>query len=404
MVISLKFKNLLTVAILTGVVSFNSFAAENAPHAPEVQNLPTKGEFNVIERAIPELKKAFIDSTPEDKKDGIPVGELGADGGNKDMILKLAREMADSKHDLYDSMLISYKGKLVFESYYSRGRINLPHFQRSATKSYTAMAIGRAMQLGYLTMADLNKPVVSFLKDLNSEKFVDGAENITLEQVMSMRSGLRISGKKITEITNTPGLNQVQALLEQSIAITPVSHTFSYQGIDANIAMHVLDAVVPGSAKDFIKNEVLGKMGITVYGWPIDVNGLPHGYGGDGSNQRSRDMLKWGTLIMNKGKLNGKQLIPAAFIAKATSRVAEPNVNWVPDDAEVSGLSYGYFMWRADMKVGDKLYDNKFVWGGGGQYVMTIEELDLVIVFTAHGRDDITLALVPKRILPAFIK
>jgi hypothetical protein len=50
------------------------------------------------------------------------------------------------------------------------------------------------------------------------------------------------------------------------------------------------------------------------------------------------------------------------------------------------------------------LYDNKFVWGGGGQYVMTIEELDLVIVFTAHGRDDITLALVPKRVLPAFIK
>lgn len=61
MVISLKFINLLTVAILTGVVSFNSFAAKNVSHDPEVQNLPTKGEFNVIERAIPELKKAFID-------------------------------------------------------------------------------------------------------------------------------------------------------------------------------------------------------------------------------------------------------------------------------------------------------------------------------------------------------
>jgi len=119
--------------------------------------------------------------------------------------------------------------------------------------------------------------------------------------------------------------------------------------------MHVLDAVVPGSANDFIKNEVLGKLGITVYGWPIDVNGLPLGYGGDGSNQRSRDMLKWGTLIINKGKLNGKQFIPAAFIAKATSRVAEPNVNWLPEDAEVSGLAYGYFMWRAEMKVEDKL-------------------------------------------------
>lgn len=73
MVISLKFKNLLTVAMLTGVVSVNSFAAQNVSHTPEVHNLPTKGEFNVIESAIPELKKAFIDSMPEAKKDGIPV-------------------------------------------------------------------------------------------------------------------------------------------------------------------------------------------------------------------------------------------------------------------------------------------------------------------------------------------
>ena len=57
MAISLKFKNLLALSILTGVVSFSSFAAENVPHAPEVQNLPTKGEFHVIESTIPELKK-----------------------------------------------------------------------------------------------------------------------------------------------------------------------------------------------------------------------------------------------------------------------------------------------------------------------------------------------------------
>ena len=59
MVISLKFKNLLTVATLTGVVSFNSFAAENVPHAPEVQNLPTKGEFHVIEKAIPDFMNSI---------------------------------------------------------------------------------------------------------------------------------------------------------------------------------------------------------------------------------------------------------------------------------------------------------------------------------------------------------
>jgi len=45
MIISLKFKNLITVVILTGVICFNSFATENASHAPEVQNLSTQSEF-----------------------------------------------------------------------------------------------------------------------------------------------------------------------------------------------------------------------------------------------------------------------------------------------------------------------------------------------------------------------
>jgi len=41
---------------------------------------------------------------------------------------------------------------------------------------------------------------------------------------------------------------------------------------------------------------------------------------------------------------------------------------------------------------------------GGGQYIILIEELDLLIVVTAHDGDDSTLQLTAERILPAFIK
>jgi hypothetical protein len=54
------------------------------------------------------------------------------------------------------------------------------------------------------------------------------------------------------------------------------------------------------------------------------------------------------------------------------------------------------------MNVGGKSYDCKFAWGGGGQYILTIEELDLTVVITAHDREDTTLVLVPKIILAAF--
>ena len=107
---------------------------------------------------------------PADRNDALVVGKLGTDGGNKAMVLQLAEEFANNKHGDYDSLLIAHKDKLLFESYFMRGRINLPHFQSSTTKSYTSMLIGRAIQLGYITMADLDKPLVSFLKGLDHTK------------------------------------------------------------------------------------------------------------------------------------------------------------------------------------------------------------------------------------------
>jgi len=53
---------------------------------------------------------------------------------------------------------------------------------------------------------------------------------------------------------------QIAAYLEHSAPIPPMPREFKYQGPDPSIAMQVIEAVVPGSARDFIKTEVLGKL------------------------------------------------------------------------------------------------------------------------------------------------
>ena len=397
MKINLKIKSLTTIALLA---SYSSFAEQSDNSAPVIKQFSAKDSSYALEKTIPELKKAFIDSTPENKNDGVPVGELGVDGGDKDLIFDLAQEIANNKHDIYDSLLISHQGKLIFESYYSRGRIDLPHFQMSATKSYTALAIGRAIQLGYLTIADLDKPIVSFLKKLNPEKFVKGVENITLHEAMSMRSGLKLNWNKIDELMKSPeklkGQALVQAYLENSAPVSEKPKAFRYQNIDADLVMQVLDAVVPGDAKNFVKNELLDKMGISIYRWDNDISDLLAG--AYGTSMTSRDMIKWGTLVMNKGKWQGKQLLPAAFIAKATSGII---------NTDIRNTSYGYFWWNTDMNVGDKNYLTKSARGGGGQYIMAVEQLDLLVVVTSHnklGSDDNTITLIQDRLLPAFVK
>lgn len=375
----------------------SSFAQQNQNLAPEV----TAAESELSFWDLPYLIEAFIDVAPTDRKDGITVGKLGVDGGNKAMILKLAKEIADKNHGLYDGLLISHKNKLLFESYYLRGRINLLHQQASATKSYTSLVLGRAIQLGYLTMADIDKPLVSFLKNLDSSKFVKGVEKITLHQALTMRGGLNISSEKWKELKENPvalkGQGLVQVLLEHSAPITSESQNFVYGNFNPDLVMQVIDAVVPGTAKDFIKSEFFDKIGISNYRWRTNVDGLPAA--GGPSYLTSRDMLKLGTLILNKGTWNGEQFISAKFLKNATSKITKPTADWHPDN-----FNYGYFFYQTDIKIGNKNYSTNIAWGGGGQHLITVEELDLIIAITGHDEVDTIFNQVSKSIVPAFVK
>ena len=373
--------------------------AEDNGLAPEVTDLNAEDVSFQLEAKLPYLNKPFINAEPKDRKDGISVGKLGVDGGDKEAIMQFANQLAQKssnpKQGKTDSFLISYKGKLIFESYFRRGRINYPHYQMSITKSYTAMALGRAIQLGYLSMGDLDKPAVSFLKDLKPEHLVKGADQITLHEAMHMSSGIRLEKEKIDLLRKNPkqllGQKQIQAYLQHSLPIPPAPRIFKYQASDPSITMQVVEAVVPGSARDFIDKELLGAMGIRNYAWQDDISGLPKSAAG--SSIRSRDMIKMGHLVLNQGKWKGKQLIPAEFVEKAISPIVQ-----------TYGTSYyGYFWWSQEVEVNGKVYQCKQGRGAGGQFLYMIPELELVAVVTAHNKGmGKMLGLLPKTLIPAF--
>ena len=386
---------LLTLTLLSGAFSLHAQQPGNGL-APEVPGLNLEDKLYQLEAKLPDLEKPYISAAPADKKDGLVVGKLGVDGGDRAMIEAFANELAvatkDEKAGNVDSLLIGCRGKLLFESYYRRGRANFPHYQMSITKSYTALAIGRAIQLGLLKMEDLDKPAISFLKELDTAKLVAGADTITLAQAMQMSSGIRLADEKEKELMKNPaqlkGQGEIQAYLQYSAPIPPMPREFKYQGPDTAIAMQVLNAVAPGGAEEFIKTELLGRMGIPQYHWEHAISGLPKS--GAGSSILSRDMLKFGQLILNKGKWKGLQLIPEAYLVRATtpSQVNE---------------HYGFFWWVDDFNVGGKTYHSFQGRGAGGQFIFMFPELDLVAVVTSHnkGMGD-TLKTLPQRIIPAF--
>jgi CubicO group peptidase (beta-lactamase class C family) len=349
---------------------------------------------------IPHLKEAYVNISPTDRKDGISVGKLSVNKNDLNSILKLSQDIFDGKHGDYDALLISHKNKLVFESYYKKGRINLPHGQASAVKAYTSLVLGRVIQLGYLTMEDLDKPLVSFLKDLNPKKFTKGAEKITLHKALTMHGGLGIDRDKWKEVEKDSirlkGQGMVQTLLEFSAPITSESQIYLYGNFNPLLVMMVIDAVVPGTAEEFIKRELLDKLGITNYKWANHISGIPEA--GWKASIMSRDMIKLGNLVLNKGKFKGEQLISLEYLAKATKGIVKPTQDWMPKT-----YRYGYYWYQTNIVVGSKTYNATFAWGGGGQRVIVIEELDLTIVISGHDREDKIMTQISEIVLPAFI-
>ena len=189
------------------------------------------------------------------------------------------------------------------------------------------------------------------------------------------------------------GQGQIQAYLQHSDAISPNYKKFKYQAADPCITMQVVESVVPGSAKDFIKNEFLGKMGITNYGWQEDISGLPKSAAG--SSIRSRDMIKMGMLVLNKGKWHGEQLIPEKYVEIATSPLTE---SW-------GGNCYGYFWWVSKYYINGKTYLCKAGRGAGGQFIFMFPEIELIFVVTAHNKGMGTmLKELPPALIPAFVE
>ncbi|MEM9280228.1 MAG: sialate O-acetylesterase [Verrucomicrobiota bacterium] len=365
--------------------------------APEVTDFNAADASKSLEDQLPYLETPFINPAPNVREDGIPVGRLTRRHGDRRAILTFAQEIAQGNPGNIDSFLLMKDGKLLFESYYRRGRANFPHYQMSITKSYTAMALGRAIQLGHLSTGDLDRPVVSFLDDLDSSRFVEGVDRITLAEALNMHSGIRVDEKASKKLREGPGAlkgqGQIQAYFENSAPIPSAPREYKYQGSDPSMVMQVIDSVVPGTAWEFIENELLGKMGITDFAWQEDVSALPKAAAG--SSMRSRDMLKWGMLVMNQGKWNGEQLIPAEFVKQATDRIY----------TNPQGTSYGYFWWRHDMEVGDRKIDCISGRGAGGQFIFLFPELNLISVVTSHnkGMGEMLKALFPERVLSALL-
>ena len=342
------------------------------------------------QKKLPDLKEAYFTTSPKDLGDGLQVGRLDLPGTEK-AVRALVGDDKVGKYSNLDSILLWKDGKLLFEMYNRRGRVDGPHYAMSITKTLTSITLARAIQVGLLNIEDLDKPVIGFMPGIDQSKIQPGVKTITLREALYMKSGLRFPDKNLTFSLGQKYKRQqfFQQLFEKTAPITAASKQYKYTGTDPSLIMMIIDIKTGGKVQQFIAKEIAAKFG-AIYCWDNQGCGIPKC--GAGSNFTSRSLLKIGTSVIQGGKYNGKQLLSSDYIKEVMN----------PKKGE--GYFY-YFHNRKKRAAGKEVYFISGI-GAGGQYMATFPKLNIVAVATAHNKKQIGLPLnaILEHLIPLFLK
>lgn len=310
------------------------------------------------------LKEAYASTSPEDLGDGIQVGTLDTPGAEAAVKAFIADDKA-GKYQNLDSFLIWKEGKLVFEMYNRNGRVDSPHYTMSVTKTMTSVVLARAIQLGLLSIDDLDKPVIDFMPEIDRERIQKGVETITLRDALFMKSGLRFKEKNFDRKVKGDKQDYFQKIFENTDPITEESKKYKYTGLNPAMIMMIIDIKTGEKVEDFIKNEVADKIGAK-YTWGTS-HGIPKC--GAGSHFTSRSLLKIGVAILQGGKYAGEQWLSPDY------------VKLIMDTNKGQGYFY-YFHNRRKFTSKEKVNFISGI-GAGGQYMSIYPDEKMVIVATS---------------------
>jgi CubicO group peptidase (beta-lactamase class C family) len=304
------------------------------------------------------------------------VTSVGAAGLNADAIDTDARALTR-----LHSLLVSQRGELIFERYYNGRRQAQPANIKSASKSIISALVGIALDRRLI--ADVRTPIVTFFPELARDP--DPIKRtITVEDLLTMRSGLEGTSNRNYGAWVT-SRNWVQHALARPM-FAPPGAIMEYSTGNT----HLLSAILTkasGKTTWQLANEVLAApLGFTFPQWPRDPQGIY--FGGNDMLMTPRQMVAFGQLYLDRGRVNGRQIVPERWIATSCEgrrREFGPGqragrrggADQTPDP--MRDRRYGYLWWVYE--IGG--HETCFAWGYGGQYIFVVPDLELVIVTTA---------------------
>ena len=290
--------------------------------------------------------------------------KMGIKSSNIEAFVRILEEKQLSTH----SLIIMRKGNIVFEKYWAPFHKDFLHRMYSVTKSYVAIAFGFLEQDGLI---DLDAPVIKYFPDELKNQPDENMKNQTIRDMLKMS-------------TAKPGEDWFSARCEDRVRFyfenkryesRPSGTVFEYDSTGSFVLGALVERITGKKLMDYLREKVLDEIGFSKEGYILECPG-GHSWGDSALICKSTDLLKTAMWVMNKGEWNGKQLLNADYLEKATSKQLDNSTTGI-DEYNTQG--YGYQFWRT--------FDNSYFFNGmGDQLGICVPDKDIIMVINSDNQ------------------
>lgn len=302
------------------------------------------------------------------------------------------------------SVLLLVDGTVAYEHYFNGADAQTLNDVRSASKSVTALLVGAAIGEGHLP--GVQARVYDYFPEFTAKHPVDARLRGTMvEDLLTMSSLWECDDQNQFSAGNEERMYVTERWLDFALALpvkgfapwmsrpenSPHGRAHAYCTADSFVLGAVLERTTKLPLADYAAQALERPLGITRSHWNRSPEGI--GMGGGGTRYRTRDLARLGELVLAGGRWQGKQLVPADYIAAMIRPQAQT------DD----GSDYGYQWWGLKLPVDGK---ETTVWamsGNGGNYVFVMPEKKLVAVVTSRAYNRSYAHPQSRRVLTEFL-
>jgi CubicO group peptidase (beta-lactamase class C family) len=337
-------------------------------------------------------------------------GAPGEAGFAPDLAERLDELVRAGRAPQLHGLVVARHGRLVLEHYGvgedftwgdSLGTVHFApdtlHDIRSVTKSIVSLLYGAALGRGQAPAP--HEPLLRHFPEYHDLAADPRRARLTVEHALTMTLGLRwnedlpYTSAANSEIAMELAADRYRFVLEQPVVEEP-GRRWRYSGGASALVGRLIAAGTGLPLQEFARTALFEPLGITAFEWMAGADKVASA--ASGLRLRPRDLARIGQLVLEGGSWAGREVVPATWLEAAL----QPRVQIAED------LAYGY-QWYLGSTPAAGEAGRGLRWAGGmgngGQRLIVVPELELVVAICAGGYDSADQGATPLAILQELI-